>query len=154
MYMTPDQIRLVQRSWAQVLPIQSKAAELFYERLFEEDTALRALFNSDMHEQRRKLIQMLALAVNNLSDLHALTPKLHELGARHAEYGVHHDDYATVGSALMWTLEQGLGSAFTPAVRDAWSDAFAWLAATMQEGANDSTSHAVTRQERRPRTTT
>jgi nitric oxide dioxygenase len=35
----------------------------------------------------------------------------------------------------LWTLEQGLGDAFTPAVRDAWVSVYGVLAHAMQTGA-------------------
>ena len=43
--------------------------------------------------------------------------------------------YASVGQALLWTLERGLGEAFTPEVRDAWAAAYALLSAAMIEAA-------------------
>ena len=57
------------------------------------------------------------------------------LGRRHAGYNVRDEHYATVGAALLWTLEQGLGDAFTPEVRDAWSAVYGWLAYRMQSAA-------------------
>jgi len=45
------------------------------------------------------------------------------------------EHYATVGSALLWTLEQGLGEQFTPEVREAWTAAYGLLAQVMQQGA-------------------
>jgi hypothetical protein len=72
-----DQIALVQATWQQVAPIAGTAARLFYERLFELEPALRPLFGrTDMHEQRRKLMQMLALAVAALDRLETLRSAL------------------------------------------------------------------------------
>ena len=53
--MTPDQIKLVQQSFAKVAPISEQAAVLFYDRLFEIAPSVRAMFPNDMTEQRRKL---------------------------------------------------------------------------------------------------
>jgi nitric oxide dioxygenase len=53
------------------------------------------------------------------------------LGARHAGYGVEEEHYATVGAALLWTLDKGLGAEFTPAVREAWTTTYSLLANTM-----------------------
>jgi hemoglobin-like flavoprotein len=54
-------------------------------------------------------------------------------GRRHVTYGVRPEHYYTVGAALLWTLEQRLGAAFTPAVREAWVAAYGVLANTMRD---------------------
>ena len=133
--MTPYQVDLVQSSWAKVAPIAPTAASLFYGKLFDLDPELRPLFKSDLTDQGRKLMQMLALAVRGLSDLDLLVPAVEDLGRRHLGYGVRQKDYDTVGSALLWTLEQGLGEEFTPEVRTAWTQAYTLLAQTMQQAA-------------------
>lgn len=131
--MNPIQIRLVQESFSAVAPIAEAAAGMFYQRLFELDPSLSKLFKGDMKEQGRKLMTMIAAAVRGLDDLNALVPTVQKLGARHAVYGVMDDDYGTVGSALLWTLEQGLGPAFTPDVKAAWTEVYGVLAKTMIE---------------------
>ena len=133
--MTPQQQRLVQTSFAQVTPIADAAAALFYARLFELDPSLRPLFKGDIAHQGRKLMQMLAIAVAGLHDLNTLVPAVRALGRRHVGYGVRDEHYETVATALLWTLEQGLGAAFTPDVRDAWATVYWLLADTMKAGA-------------------
>jgi hemoglobin-like flavoprotein len=134
---TPEQKVLVQESFAQVVPIADIAAELFYGRLFEVDPSLRTLFHGDMREQGRKLMQMLAVAVRGLDRLEMIVPAVQALGRRHAAYGVTEAHFATVGAALLWTLEHGLGSAFTPEVADAWASVYDVLATTMQDAMAD-----------------
>jgi hemoglobin-like flavoprotein len=133
--MTPQQITLVQASFADVKPIATTAAELFYNRLFTLDPALRPLFKGDMGQQGQMLMSMIGAAVIGLKDLERLAPVVRQLGARHVRYGVQAQHYATVGSALLWTLDQGLGDKFTPAVRDAWTQAYTLLADVMLLGA-------------------
>lgn len=133
--MRHEQIELVQSSFAKVAPAAGSAALLFYNRLFELDPSLRSLFRGDVREQGRKLMQMLALAVEGLNDPDSLLPALRALGERHATYGARERDYETVGVALIWTLEQGLGEAFTPAVKDAWLAVYSLIAGTMQDAA-------------------
>src|SRR5262249_833203 len=128
---------LVQTSFAQVQPIADEAAAMFYRRLFELDPQLRSLCNPDMGEQRRKLMDMLGLAVKGLDRPEALLPAIATLGRRHAGYGVKEQDYETVGEALLWTLEQGLGPSFTPDVREAWTAFYGFVAETMRDGEND-----------------
>jgi hemoglobin-like flavoprotein len=132
---TPEQRALVQQSFTQVLPIAEQAAALFYGRLFELDPALRPLFRGDLQDQGRKLMQMLAFCVSKLDTLDEIVPAVKELGRRHASYGVRNEAYQTVGAALLWTLEQGLGPRFTPDVKAAWTAVYGVLAATMQAGA-------------------
>jgi len=125
------QKELVQTSFAQVRPIAEAAAALFYRRLFELDPALRPLFKGEMEEQGRKLMDMLGLAVKGLDRPEALLPALATMGRRHAGYGVKEQDYETVGEALLWTLEQGLGPGFTPEIREAWTVLYKLVADTM-----------------------
>lgn len=133
--MNPEKIELVKGSWAKVTPIAETAAELFYGKLFELDPALKSLFKGDMKEQGRKLMAMINTAVNALDRLEAVVPAVQDLGRRHVGYGVKDSDYDTVGAALLWTLEQGLGDAFTPDVKTAWADTYGLLASTMKAAA-------------------
>ena len=133
--MTPQQIALVQTSFLTVQPILDTAAGLFYDRLFELDPTLRPLFRTSRDQQTRMLAQALTIVVKSLDRLDAIRPAVEALGRRHVGYGVRDEHYETVGAALLWTLQEGLGSAFTPAVRDAWSAAYGWIAFTMQRAA-------------------
>ncbi|HZM61408.1 MAG TPA: globin family protein [Vicinamibacterales bacterium] len=132
---TLRQIELVQGTFDVIAPIADDAAALFYRRLFEIDPTLRAMFKGDMAEQRRKLMQMLTAAVKGLPRLDRLVPVVQELGRRHATYGVADDHYDTVGAALLWTLEKGLGDAFTDEAREAWATVYGLLATTMKHAA-------------------
>jgi hemoglobin-like flavoprotein len=133
--MTPDEKVLVQSSFQKVVPIANTAAELFYNRLFELDPALKPLFKNDIKEQGRKLMKMLGMAVDGLDELNTLIPILRGLGKQHITYGVKDNDYNTVGEALLWTLEKGLGADFTPEVKQAWIAVYMVLANVMREGA-------------------
>jgi hemoglobin-like flavoprotein len=135
--LTPVQKTLVQESFATIIPIADDAAALFYRRLFDLDPSLERMFRGDMAEQRKKLMQMLTAAVKGLNRLDQLVPVVQELGRRHAGYGVTDRHYATVGKALLWTLEKGLGSAFTPETREAWATVYGLLATTMQHAARE-----------------
>jgi len=135
--MTPEQIAIVQSTWASVVPIKETAAELFYGRLFELDPSLRSLFKGDMKEQGRKLMAMINVAVAGLDRLDALVPAVQDLGRRHKGYGVKAEHYGTVATALLWTLEKGLGDAFTPAAKEAWTQTYTVLATTMQAASSE-----------------
>ncbi len=133
--MTPEQIELVKTSWAQVVPIADTAAKLFYGKLFELDPALKPLFKGDMTEQGKKLMRMVGTAVNGLDRLDQIVPAVKDLGVRHVAYGVQDSHYDTVGSALLWTLGQGLGESFTTDVETAWATVYGLLADTMKSAA-------------------
>ncbi len=128
-----EQIALVQDSFAKVEPIADITADLFYTRLFALDPTMRPMFPVDMTDQKHKLMAMLKLAVNSLNRLDDLVPAVQALGQRHGTYGVTFDQYETVGAALLWTLEQGLGAAFTPEVKAAWTAVYGLLANTMKQ---------------------
>lgn len=133
--MTPQQIELVKKTWVMVVPIADKAAELFYGRLFELEPSYRQMFKNDMTEQGKKLMKTINIAVEALDDVEPLVPTLKQMGADHAGYGVVDRDYNVVGAALLWTLEQGLGEAFSDEVRNAWAAVYDVLASTMKAGA-------------------
>jgi hemoglobin-like flavoprotein len=129
--MTPDQVQLVQQSFAKVAPISEAAAVLFYDRLFEIAPQVKAMFPSDMTGQRKKLMATLAVVVGGLGNLEAILPAASALATRHVSYGAKAEHYPVVGAALLWTLEKGLGDAWTPEVADAWSTAYGTLAGYM-----------------------
>ncbi len=129
--MTPSQRLLVRASFAKVEPIADTAAMMFYDELFERDPQLRHLFKNDMAEQRKKLMQMLAVAVEHLDDWETISNAVRALGKRHRGYGVSPADYDTVGAALIATLERGLGPEFTSDVREAWIACVSAIAAEM-----------------------
>jgi len=135
--LTLTQIELVQNSFAVIAPIADDAAALFYRRLFEIDPSLKPMFKDDLAEQRRKLMQMLTAAVKGLPRLDRLVPVVEDLGRRHSTYGVLDEHYDTVGAALLWTLEKGLGDAFTPETKQAWTTVYGLLATTMKTAARE-----------------
>jgi hemoglobin-like flavoprotein len=133
--MTPENQTLVRDSFAEVVPIAPQAAALFYDRLFALDPSLKQLFEGDMTEQGRLLMTMIGTAVANLGSLEKIVPAVQDLGRRHATYGVQPRHYDTVGAALLWTLGQGLGDAFTPPVEAAWTEAYTIVSTVMKEAA-------------------
>jgi hemoglobin-like flavoprotein len=130
MTLTREQIELVQYTFGLVASQAETVAQLFYGRLFELDPSLRPMFKSDLREQGRKLMQMISVAVHALDRLEEIVPAVQAMGERHVGYGVKAEDYATVGAALLWTLEQGLGDEFTADVREAWTVVYMLLAET------------------------
>lgn len=135
--MTPEQITLVQQSFAQVLPIREQAAQIFYERLFALDPSLRPLFKGDLRAQGAKLMSALTFVVGALHKLDTILEEVRMLARRHVGYGVQENHYALVGSALLGTLEEAFGPDFTPAQSAAWGAAYQALAGAMMAAARD-----------------
>ncbi|MFO7178068.1 MAG: globin domain-containing protein [Pseudomonadota bacterium] len=141
---TDAQKQAIKKSWKLVVPIAETAADLFYKRLFELRPEYRRLFGDDMTSQKRKLIRMLAFIVKSLdwSDAQwkdVVSPEedlllvILALGRRHSElYKIPDESYDVVGEALLWTLDYGLGDAFTSEVRDAWAHVYTLLASAMK----------------------
>ncbi len=135
MSITPRQKELVQASFTAVEPIADKAAEIFYNKLFEYDPSLRQLFRSPLQSQGRMLMATLKTAVESLDAIEGLIPVLQALADRHVKYGVHMDDYTPVGNALLHTLETGLGSQWNPELRSAWVTVYRTIAEVMRSHA-------------------
>lgn len=133
--MTPRQKQLVQSTFRELVPIAREAADTFYRKLFALDPTLQPLFKGDMQEQGRKLMKVIGLAVNGLDRLPQLLPVVEDLGRRHLAYGVKAGDYDTVGKALLGTLSDRLGPAFTAEVREAWATLYGVLAQVMKDAA-------------------
>ncbi|MGY4477776.1 globin family protein [Bradyrhizobium sp. USDA 3364] len=129
--MNPAQNKLVQESFGKVAPISEQAAVIFYDRLFEVAPTVKAMFPADMKEQRKKLMATLAVVVNGLRNLDTILPVASALAKRHVSYGAKPEHYPVVGGALLWTLEKGLGEAWTPDVAAAWTAAYGTLSGYM-----------------------
>jgi len=125
----------VQSTWTRVVPIKEQAAALFYGRLFELDPSLKPLFKGDMKAQGQKLMAMIGTAVGGLTQPDTILPAVQDLGRRHVGYGVEAQHYDTVGAALLWTLEKGLGPAFTHETRQAWAKTYTLVASVMKDAA-------------------
>lgn len=133
--MTPDQITMIQESFTKVAPISDAAAEIFYARLFEIAPEVKPYFKGDMTEQGAKLMTTLGVVVNGLRDLDKIVPVAEKLAVKHVDYGVKAEDYSSVGAALVYTLEQGLGDDFTPDLKDSWVAAYTTLSSVMTQAA-------------------
>jgi len=133
----PQQITQIRDSFALIEPMADEVSALFYRHLFSADASLRPLFKGDMQQQGALLMTMLGAAVRMLDRPDSLLPALRSLGARHAHYGVQDAHYATVGAALLQTLDNGLGELFTDELRAAWLAMYGVVSSTMMAAARD-----------------
>ena len=135
--MNPATIHNVQSTFNIIAPIADSAAALFYSKLFELDPSLRSMFKADMTDQGKKLMQILGVAVSSLNNLEAIVPAVQDLGRRHVKYGVRPQHYNTVAEAILWMLGQTLGNAFTPEIKQSWTEVYTVLADTMIAAGNE-----------------
>ena len=134
--MRPETERLVRESWSRFEPIAERSARFFYEKLFELDPEAQRLFaRTDMEAQGRKVMQKFAEIARTLDQPDTLVREVADLGRRHVHYGVRDSQYDSVGTALLWTLEHGLGPAFTDDVRNAWTEAYLLISTVLRRGA-------------------
>ena len=126
------QVELIEESFQQIVARKEAFAEAFYLRLFAEFPQVQPLFtHTDMHLQQHKLITTLAMIVSHLSHPEKLTQALRELGELHERYHVRHEHYVMVGSALLKTLADFLGAAWSPELFNAWIEAYGATASLM-----------------------
>lgn len=137
--MTPEQVTMVQESFKKVLPIADTAADIFYDRLFEVAPEVRPMFAADMSKQKSALMGTLAVAVQSLHEVEKIIPVVQQLGVRHVSYGVKDEHYDTVGGALLYTLEKGLGDAWNDELKAAWTETYVTVAGVMKEAAAGAT---------------
>jgi hemoglobin-like flavoprotein len=129
---------LAQQAFATIQPFADELGLLFYSRLFELDGTLRGLFTHDLANQAHSLMTMLQLATEGLDAPEEFARALHNLGARHREYGVQPQQYATVRAALLWTFARALGPAFTTEVEAALTELLSLITDQMQAKSIDS----------------
>jgi len=129
---TKEQILLVKKTWnifREIDPVL--VGDVFYSKLFFDMPSLEKLFHTPKEEQSRKLIEMLNVIVGRLDALEELTEEIKQLAIRHVQYGVKEQHYKAVGTALLWTLQQGLGKDWDEEVKGAWASCFNILSTTM-----------------------
>lgn len=141
--MTPDQVYLIRKSFAELARHDHVAALVFYRRLFEIDPSLRPMFTTDIEEQSRKLLDMLAVLIAMLERPLGLDMELRAMGSRHRDYGVKDEHYATVGQALVDMLAEVLDKRFTPEVRTAWLALYGAVEMLMKKGAAEAETLAL-----------
>ncbi len=129
---TPEQVQLIKKTWKIFRAIDPAiVGDTFYSKLFAENSSLRRMFPRNMDAQYRKLMDMLNIIVAKLDSLDDLAADITAMAVRHAEYGVRPAHYKLAGDALLWTLQQGLGQDWTPAIGKAWTDCYTLVAETI-----------------------
>jgi hemoglobin-like flavoprotein len=135
--MHPSAERIIRESWATLVPTRALAAQLFYTRLFEIDPSAKLLFDGKpMHVQHEKFLQTIDTLVQMLDYPPQIIEELQALSRRHVGYGVMVAHYETVGAALLWALEQGLGDQWNADVKRAWTELYLFISGVMTRTAS------------------
>jgi hemoglobin-like flavoprotein len=131
--MTTNTIDLVKNSWALVAKIDMETVGgLFYNKLFEIAPEVKPMFSrSVMPEQSKKLLGMLSYVISKLDRLDDILDEVKKLALRHNVYGVKAAHYTAVGTALLWTLEQGLDTYWNNELEVAWTEVYTVLSGAM-----------------------
>ena len=130
--MNAEQVKLLRDTFKAIEPMAQETGDMLYNKLFEIDPSLQPLFKGDLKTQARMVITAIGLAVSGLGKPEDLQDQVKSLGTRHVNYGVQPRDINTFGAALIWALEQSLGPAFTPEVKEAWIAAYGVLSVAMR----------------------
>ncbi|MEO7765787.1 MAG: globin domain-containing protein [Ferruginibacter sp.] len=133
---TQEQIVMVQKTWKVFRAINPEIiGDLFYTKLFIEMPSLKRMFRNPMTFQYKKLVDMISMMIGRLHNLEEITGDIREMAKRHVGYGVQEDHYKIVGSALLWTLQQGLGKDWNTEVKNAWANCYDTFAGIMVDAA-------------------
>ena len=134
--LTHEQEKIVQESWEHMKPIYSRAAEIFYEKLFALDEDIERMSDGlDMAIQGHKLMTMIGLTVEKIDTISDLVPAFRSLGLAHLDYGVKVEHYDAVSEAFLGTLADCIGDEFTAEVRACWVITYNIIADAMKDGA-------------------
>ncbi|HEX6244389.1 MAG TPA: hypothetical protein VFZ61_25905 [Polyangiales bacterium] len=136
----------IRESWELLLPVADATADLFYQRLIQQQGVLRAIRRPELALRKRELLGLLSFAVTALDwdenawrddvddeqDLFVAMLGMGQRGTPLARLIVEH--YAAVGEALVGSLAFTLGKRFDARTRAAWSRLYALLANALRLG--------------------
>lgn len=130
--MTTEQKNIIKNTWLKIATLDDKVVgALFYDRLFSIAPEVRPLFLNPVPEQSKKLMVMLHFMVRNVDQPNEISTTISALAKRHDGYSVKPYHYAIAGNALLWTLEQGLGTVWSDEVKEAWAVFYTQVSETM-----------------------
>lgn len=134
---------LLNESLELVAPAADELIRTFYDQLFEQHPAVRAMFPDDMTEQRERLLKAIVDVVTNYDRRDELVPVLAELGKRHTQYGAQAEHFPIVGGILLECLGKVAGDHWSQEYEGAWARMYTFAAETMLAGAADEVATAA-----------
>jgi len=126
-----DEIRLVRETLPLLEDTLADASARFYVNLFAIRPEMRALFRDDLERQGMRFLTAMREIADGLDDPEGLEAHFAGLARGHASAGVRAEHFEPMGDALMVTLGEAIGPAFTEARRAAWRAAYAAVAEEM-----------------------
>lgn len=130
----PD-VEAIEESFALLAPQAMTLVDRFYEELFQRYPDVRPMFaNTDMKEQKGKLIGSIKLVVDNVRNPAALVEPLAALGAAHQKIGAVAAHYEAVASTMLSVLAELAGDAWSDRYATAWNQALQLVAEAMLAG--------------------
>jgi hemoglobin-like flavoprotein len=126
---------MLKRNFRGLVPGLHALATSFYDNLFRNHPELRALFPTDIEQQKAYLMTALALMVKHVDNMATLEPSLRDLGRRHVKYGAKPEHYPMVREAVLAALAEASGTGWTAELEQAWAEAIDTVSAAMLRGA-------------------
>jgi hemoglobin-like flavoprotein len=128
-------VQLLRDSFQLVLERHPEPTARFYEILFEQYPAARALFGRNSRKNQEAMLAQALLAVlDHLEDGAWLERTLGALGEKHNGYGVTPEMYDWVGGALIATFAEIVGKEWTTLHTQAWGTAYGIIVSIMLRG--------------------
>ena len=135
--MTPGQKILVEDNFEKIIPIADCISTLFYIRLFELSPDIQSFFEDIQEIREHNVIGVMSSAINVFEDFESSLAQIEEIGRRYGAYGIKNEHYDAVGTALLWSLEQGLDKEFTLESMAAWRSMYGLLSSAMRSAASE-----------------
>jgi len=132
---TPDQAELVQRTFTQAAGPDGAFVNAVLINCAEMSPEVSALIAGADGNFTARVSEALRRTIEQLHVLDSIAEDVARMGEALVDHGVKDDHYTVFGQALIQGLEQTLGSAFTPEVRDAWASGWTMISGVMREAA-------------------
>ena len=133
--MTPDQAVLVQSSFAELSGREDAFVKACLMAAAGLDSGVAEVISNAPADVEAQLADTVSQVVESLHTPDAIADYVAVLGETLSDQGVQDDQYAVFGQALMLGLEDTLGDALKPEVREAWDAAWMMMSGIMREAA-------------------
>ncbi|MFT3766980.1 MAG: globin domain-containing protein [Minicystis sp.] len=128
-------VAVLRQSFDIVVERSPNLTHRFYQILFARYPQAEPLFGRNARQvQEEMLTRALVAVMDHIEDASWLKETLGALGDKHVAYGVTNEMYGWVGDALLATLAEVAGDAWTPEVATAWTDAYGAIAGLVIAG--------------------
>jgi nitric oxide dioxygenase len=122
--MKNNQIYLVKESFGLIIKTPAETVEqLFYTHLIETSPELCSKYNNtSLTVQIRKMMPAITYIVNSLDSLYSIRHEIASFVKGYTKHGIIEPAlYEPIAESLLWALEKGLGTNWTPELKIAWA---------------------------------